>query len=85
MFAHLPLLVNERRQKLSKRRDDVAVESYRDEGYLADAMRNYLALLGWSDPQGREILSVDELVAPFELAEVNHAPAFFDLREAASG
>ena len=46
-----PLLVNERRQKLSKRRDDVAVESYRERGYLAAAMRNYLALLGWSDPQ----------------------------------
>ena len=62
-FAHLPLLVNERRQKLSKRRDDVAMESYRARGYVAEAMRNYLALLGWSDPQGREILSADELVA----------------------
>jgi glutamyl-tRNA synthetase len=80
-FAHLPLLVNERRQKLSKRRDDVAVESYRDRGYLADAMRNYLALLGWSDPQGREILSVEEMVAGFELSEVNHAAAFFDLKK----
>jgi glutamyl-tRNA synthetase len=80
-FAHLPLLVNERRQKLSKRRDDVAMESYRARGYTADAMRNYLALLGWSDPQGREILSGDELVAAFELADVNHAPAFFDLRK----
>ena len=49
-FAHLPLLVNERRQKLSKRRDDVAVESYQERGYLAEAMRNYLALLGWSPP-----------------------------------
>ncbi len=80
-FAHLPLLVNERRQKLSKRRDDVAVESYQERGYLADAMRNYLALLGWSDPQGREILSVPDMVAGFELAEVNHAPAFFDLKK----
>ena len=80
-FAHLPLLVNERRQKLSKRRDDVAVESYRERGYLADAMRNYLALLGWSDPEGREILSVEEMVAGFELSEVNHAPAFFDLKK----
>jgi glutamyl-tRNA synthetase len=80
-FAHLPLLVNERRQKLSKRRDDVAVESYRERGYLPDAMRNYLALLGWSDPHGREILSVEEMVAAFELAAVNHAPAFFDLKK----
>ncbi len=80
-FAHLPLLVNERRQKLSKRRDDVAVESYQERGYLAAAMRNYLALLGWSDPEGREILSIEEMVAGFELAEVNHAPAFFDLKK----
>jgi glutamyl-tRNA synthetase len=80
-FAHLPLLVNERRQKLSKRRDDVAVESYRERGYLADAMRNYLALLGWSDPEGREVLSVGELVAGFDLSAVNHAPAFFDVKK----
>lgn len=80
-FAHLPLLVNERRQKLSKRRDDVAVESYRERGYLADAMRNYLALLGWSDPEGREVLSVEELVAGFDLSAVNHAPAFFDVKK----
>jgi glutamyl-tRNA synthetase len=80
-FAHLPLLVNERRQKLSKRRDDVAVESYQERGYLPDAMRNYLALLGWSDREGREILSVQEMVAGFELSEVNHAPAFFDVKK----
>ncbi len=78
-FAHLPLLVNAKRQKLSKRRDTVAVESYRDEGYLADAMRNYLALLGWSHPGGREILSAAELIADFRLEDVNHAPAFFDV------
>ena len=81
-FAHLPLLVNERRQKLSKRRDDVAGRVVpASAGYLAAAMRNYLALLGWSDPEGREILSVEEMVAGFELSEVNHAPAFFDLKK----
>ena len=79
VFAHLPLLVNAKRQKLSKRRDTVAVESYRDEGYLADAMRNYLALLGWSHPEGREILSSSELIEQFRLEDVNHAPAFFDV------
>ena len=46
VFAHLPLLVNEQRKKLSKRRDPVAVETYRDQGYLPAAMVNYLALLG---------------------------------------
>ncbi len=81
MFAHLPLLVNAKRQKLSKRRDTVAVETYRDEGYLADAMRNYLALLGWSHPGGREILSAAELVADFRLEDVNHSPAFFDVEK----
>ena len=55
VFAHLPMLVNEQRKKLSKRRDPVAVESYRDQGYLPDAFVNYLALLGWSPPGGEEI------------------------------
>ncbi len=53
-----------------------------ERGYLADAMRNYLALLGWSDPEGREILSVQEMVAGFELAEVNHAPGLLRREEA---
>ena len=80
-FAHLPLLVNAKRQKLSKRRDTVAVESYREEGYLADAMRNYLALLGWSHPEGREILSEAELIEQFRLEDVNNSPAFFDVEK----
>ncbi|MBW3643443.1 MAG: glutamate--tRNA ligase [Actinobacteria bacterium] len=79
VFAHLPMLVNERRQKLSKRRDDVAVGSYRDQGYLAEAMVNYLALLGWGPPDGVEIRPLDEIVKLFRLEDVNKAPAFFDL------
>ncbi len=47
-WAHVPIIVNEKRQKLSKRRDKVALEDFRDEGYLASAMRNYLMLLGWA-------------------------------------
>jgi len=80
-FAHLPMLVNEKRQKLSKRRDPVAVEDYRDEGFLAPAVRNYLALLGWSHPEGREIISLEELIERFRLEDVNHAPAFFDVKK----
>jgi glutamyl-tRNA synthetase len=80
-FAHLPLLVNAKGQKLSKRRDTVAVESYREEGYLADAMRNYLALLGWSPPDGGEIISGADLVDQFRLENVNHSPAFFDVEK----
>ena len=53
MWAHVPVLVNEQRKKLSKRRDKVALEKYRDEGYLADAMVNYLMTLGWA-PKGDE-------------------------------
>jgi glutamyl-tRNA synthetase len=51
-YAHLPMLVNERREKISKRRDDVAVESYRAQGFLPAAFANYLALLGWGHPKG---------------------------------
>ena len=63
VFAHLPMLVNEQRKKLSKRRDPVAVESYRDQGYLPEAFRNYLALLGWSPPGDAEKVDVETLVA----------------------
>jgi glutamyl-tRNA synthetase len=78
VFAHLPLLVNERRQKLSKRRDKVALEQYRDEGYLPEAMVNYLALLGWSPGDDREILTREELIGEFRLEAVKSSPAFFD-------
>ncbi|HTT89717.1 MAG TPA: glutamate--tRNA ligase [Acidimicrobiales bacterium] len=84
LFAHLPLLVNESRQKLSKRRDKVALEDYRDEGYLPEAMFNYLALLGWSPRDDREILSRDELVDEFRLENVRSSPAFFDQQKLAS-
>jgi glutamyl-tRNA synthetase len=81
VFAHLPLLLNDSRKKLSKRRDKVAVEDYRDEGYLAEAMRNYLALLGWSPEGDREIISLDEMIAQFQLDDVKSAPAIFDERK----
>ncbi|MGH9298679.1 MAG: glutamate--tRNA ligase [Acidimicrobiales bacterium] len=77
-FAHLPVLVNERRQKISKRRDRVALEDYEALGYLPEAMCNYLALLGWSCPSGEELFSKEDLVRDFRLEDVNHSPAFFD-------
>jgi len=80
-FAHLPLLVNERRQKISKRRDRVAIEDYRAEGYLPEAMSNYLALLGWSFEDGRDFFTRDELIEAFRLEDVNHSPAFFDVQK----
>ena len=83
VFAHLPVLVNERRQKLSKRRDKVALEDYRDQGYLPEAMRNYLALLGWGPGEDREFMTTEELVERFALEDVNPSPAFFDERKLA--
>ncbi len=81
IFAHLPLLLNDARQKLSKRRDKVAVEDYRDEGYLPEAMRNYLALLGWSPKGDREIITVEEMIDEFRLEDVRSAGAIFDERK----
>lgn len=81
VYAHLPVLVDEKRRKLSKRRDPrgVALETYRDLGYLPEAMRNYLLLLGWSPLDGREILTLDEMVVEFRLEKVISSPAFFDV------
>jgi glutamyl-tRNA synthetase len=80
-FAHLPVLVNEQRKKLSKRRDSVSVASFRDEGYLPEAMVNYMALLGWGPGDGVEIRPLDEIVAQFDLEDVTQSPAFFDVRK----
>ena len=80
-FAHLPLLFNDQRKKLSKRRDKVAVEDYRDEGYLPEAMVNYLALLGWSPGEDREIITRQEMVSEFRLEDVKSAGAIFDERK----
>ncbi|WP_344405751.1 glutamate--tRNA ligase [Dactylosporangium fulvum] len=78
IWAHVPVVVNEKRQKLSKRRDKVALEQYRDEGYLADAMRNYLMLLGWAPSNDREIVPWSVIEDEFRLEDVNPSPAFFD-------
>lgn len=80
-YAHLPLLVNEQGKKLSKRRDSVALGDFRAEGYLADAMVNYLALLGWGPADEVEIRPRSEIVELFSLAAVNKAPAMFDIKK----
>lgn len=85
-FAHMPLIVNEQRKKLSKRRDDVSLMDYRDRGFLASAMVNHLALLGWGPPDGQEIrldpLSPTEGFPPlFDIADVSPSPAFFDVKK----
>ncbi|MEA2243002.1 MAG: glutamyl-tRNA synthetase [Solirubrobacteraceae bacterium] len=81
VFAHLPVLVNEKRQKLSKRRDKVALLEFRDQGYTAEAMRSYLALLGWSPRDGDEFAPLERLVEEFRLEDVTRAPAFFDVQK----
>jgi glutamyl-tRNA synthetase len=81
VFAHLPVLVNEARKKLSKRRDSVSVAEFREAGYLPEAMVNYLALLGWGPRDGVEIRPLDEIVEQFRLEDVTSSPAFFDTRK----
>ena len=80
-WGHVPVLVNEQRKKLSKRRDKVALEQYREEGYLADAMVNYLMTLGWSAGDDIEIRPWSEIESLFRLEGVNLSPAFFDVRK----
>lgn len=79
VFAHLPLLVDEKGRPLSKRWGDVAVRSYRDQGFLPAAMVNYLALLGWSFDDRTNIFSVGELIEKFSLERVGKNPAAFDV------
>ncbi len=81
VWAHVPVLVNEQRKKLSKRRDKVALEQYRDEGYLPDAMVNYLMTLGWTPPGDNEITTWAEIEETFRLEDVTHSPAFFDVKK----
>jgi glutamyl-tRNA synthetase len=85
VWAHVPVLVNEQRKKLSKRRDKVALEQYRNEGILAVAMVNYLMTLGWTMPgaeeAGTEIFSWSEMEPAFRLSDVNLSPAFFDTKK----
>lgn len=78
-FAHLPLIVNTQRKKLSKRDGDVSVEAYREKGYLPEALINFLALIGWSPGDEREHFSLDELVQAFTLERVNSSAGVFDL------
>ena len=78
-WAHVPVLVNEQRKKLSKRRDKVAVEQYREEGILAEAMKNYLMTLGWALSGDTEIVPFQKIIDEFALGSVNHSPAFFDI------
>jgi glutamyl-tRNA synthetase len=78
VYAHLPLILGTDRAKLSKRHGAVALEDFRDQGYLPEALCNYLSLLGWSPDDGREVMDMDEVIAAFGLDGVTHAAAAFD-------
>lgn len=77
-FAHLPLLLNPDRSKLSKRQGDVAVEDYRKQGYLPEALINFIALLGWNPTGDREKYAKEELVKEFDMEKINRGGAVFN-------
>lgn len=81
VFAHLPLLLNQDRSKLSKRQGDVAVEDYRSKGYLKEALINFVALLGWTAGDDREFYYLNELVESFSLQRVNKSGAVFNIEK----
>ncbi len=79
VFAHLPLLLNPDKSKLSKRQGDVAVEDYRRKGYLSEALVNFVAFLGWNPGDERDIFSLDELIREFSLERVGKSGAVFNI------
>jgi glutamyl-tRNA synthetase len=80
-FAHLPLLLNPDRSKLSKRQGDVAVEDYRKKGYLPEALLNFVALLGWNRGDDEEIFALDDLIRDFSLERVSKSGAVFNVEK----
>jgi glutamyl-tRNA synthetase len=80
-FAHLPYVLGPNNQKLSKRNGVVSINWYREQGFLPEALCNYLALLGWSPGENREEFTLAEMAAEFDLARVNKSAAQFDVRK----
>ncbi len=80
-FAHLPLLLNPDKSKLSKRQGDVAVEDYQKKGYLKEALINFVALLGWNAGDDVEIYEIEQLIEKFSLERVNKAGAVFNVEK----
>lgn len=77
-FGHISLVLDDDRQKLSKRKGAVAVTQFKEDGYLPEAVNNFLALLGWSHPEGKEVMSFKDMSENFSLDRVNSAGAVFD-------
>jgi glutamyl-tRNA synthetase/nondiscriminating glutamyl-tRNA synthetase len=77
-FAHLPIILGEDRTKLSKRHGAVSVRALKDDGFISEAVFNYLSLLGWHPKEEKEILSKEEIIKQFKIEDVNKSPAIFD-------
>jgi glutamyl-tRNA synthetase len=80
-FGHMPLILGSDGSKLSKRHGGVSVEEYKKEGFLPEALANYLILLGWTPEDGREVLSLEEAVRLFEISGMNDVQAKFDIQK----
>ncbi len=78
-YAHLPLILGTDRSKLSKRHGAMGVSEFRKDGYLPEAILNYMIFLGWTPKSGKEILSLEEMINEFDLKDVHIAPAVFDI------
>lgn len=80
-FGHLPYVMGEGNKKLSKRDPEAHALAYRDQGYIPEGLLNYLALLGWSIAADRDVFTMDEMVAAFDIKDVNANPARFDIKK----
>lgn len=80
-FAHLPLLRNPDHSKISKRKDPVAISWYQEQGYLSEALLNFLCLLGWSHPEGKDIFSIEEFIKNFSFKRVSKSAPIFDFKK----
>jgi len=80
-FAHVPMILAPDRSKLSKRHGATSVQEFRDQGYLPEAIVNYLALLGWSPSDGEEIMSMEKMVAEFSLDRVSKTASIYDVKK----
>lgn len=80
-YAHMPLLRNPDKSKLSKRKNPTSIGYYRDMGYLPEAMLNYLGMMGWTMPDGREKFSLDEMIANFNIDRVSLGGPVFDIEK----
>jgi len=81
LFLHTPTIRDEQKRKLSKREDSASLEFYKAEGYLPEALLNFLCLLGWSHPEGKEIFNFQEFIKLLELKDISPAGPIFDLKK----